>query len=81
MIEDMSTEARNRTLSDWMTRIRTCQVMLPRFQRLEAWESKEITDLLEVVLRVCRWEREVLWRRLLGASEEICRQEASGGLL
>jgi len=44
-------EARNRTLPDWMTRIRTRQIMLPRFQRMEAWGYKEITDLLEAVLR------------------------------
>lgn len=44
-------EARNRTLPDWMTRIRTHQIMLPRFQRMEAWGYREITDLLEAVLR------------------------------
>lgn len=44
-------EARNRTLPDWMTRIRTRQIILPRFQRMEAWGYKEITDLLEAVLR------------------------------
>lgn len=44
-------EARNRTLPDWITRIRTRQIMLPRFQRMEAWGYKEITDLLEAVLR------------------------------
>lgn len=44
-------EARNRMLPDWMTRIRTCQIKLPRFQRMEAWGYKEITDLLEAVLR------------------------------
>ncbi len=44
-------EARNRTLPDWMTRIRTRQIMLPRFQRMEAWGYQEITDLLEAVLR------------------------------
>lgn len=44
-------EARNRTLPDWLTRIRTRQIMLPRFQRMEAWGYKEITDLLEAVLR------------------------------
>ena len=44
-------EARNRTLTDWFTRIRTGQVLLPRFQRYEAWGHREITSLLESVLR------------------------------
>lgn len=44
-------EARNRTLTDWFTRVRTGQVLLPRFQRHEAWGHREITSLLESVLR------------------------------
>lgn len=44
-------EARNRSLPEWMMRIRTRQIMLPRFQRMEAWSSREITDLLNAVLR------------------------------
>jgi hypothetical protein len=44
-------EARNRTLPDWMTKVRTRQIVLPRFQRMEAWGHKEITDLLNAVLR------------------------------
>lgn len=44
-------EARNRTLTDWFTRVRTGQVLLPRFQRHEAWGPREITSLLENVLR------------------------------
>ncbi len=43
-------EARNRFLPDWMTRIRTRQIVLPRFQRMEAWGYKEVTDLLQTVL-------------------------------
>jgi len=43
-------EARNRTLPDWVTRVRTRQVVLPRFQRMEAWGHREITDLLEAVI-------------------------------
>lgn len=44
-------EARNRTLTDWFTRIRTGQVRLPRFQRHEAWGHAEVAGLLEAVLR------------------------------
>ena len=44
-------EARNRTLTDWLTRIRTRQVQLPRFQRFEAWGSREVGALLTTVLR------------------------------
>ena len=44
-------EARNRKLTDWFTRIRTGQILLPRFQRHEAWSHREITSLLESVLR------------------------------
>ena len=44
-------EARNRTLGDWFTRIRTRQLMLPRFQRFEAWTYRHVTGLLDTVLR------------------------------
>ena len=44
-------EARNRTLPNWFARVRTHQIELPRFQRMETWGYKEITDLLEAVLR------------------------------
>ncbi len=44
-------EARNRTLPDWFNRVRTGQIRLPRFQRMEAWSHREITDLLEAVLQ------------------------------
>jgi len=44
-------EARNRTLDDWYTRIRTGQIRLPRFQSYEAWGHIEVTSLLEAVLR------------------------------
>ena len=43
-------EARNRTLSDWLTRVRTRQIVLPRFQRHEAWTPKQIGGLLDNVL-------------------------------
>jgi len=38
-------------LGDWFTRVRTGQVLLPRFQRHEAWGHREITALVESVLR------------------------------
>jgi len=44
-------EARNRTLPEWFERIRTRQISLPRFQRLEAWGSREISSLLTTILR------------------------------
>ncbi|WP_199533087.1 DUF262 domain-containing protein [Thiopseudomonas alkaliphila] len=44
-------EARNRALPDWMTRIRTRQIVLPRFQRFEAWGYGQITSLLNTVLK------------------------------
>jgi hypothetical protein len=44
-------EARNRQLQDWFTRIRTRQLVLPRFQRFEAWTYRHVTGLLDTVLR------------------------------
>lgn len=44
-------EARNRNLSDWFTRIRTRQLALPRFQRFEAWTHRNVSALLDTVLR------------------------------
>ncbi len=44
-------EARNRTLPDWLTRIRTRQIKLPRFQRFEAWTHATVTALLNTVLQ------------------------------
>jgi hypothetical protein len=43
-------DARNRTLSQWLTRIRTGQVQLPRFQRFEAWGPREVEDLTQTVV-------------------------------
>ena len=47
----MGMEARNRSLPDWFTRIRTGQVKLPRFQRFESWSHNEVATLLDSVLR------------------------------
>ncbi|MEO1133133.1 MAG: DUF262 domain-containing protein [Cyanobacteria bacterium J06639_1] len=44
-------EARNRTLPDWLTRIRTHQIALPRFQRYEAWSHSQVTGLLDNVVQ------------------------------
>jgi len=44
-------EARNRNLSDWFARIRSTQVVLPRFQRFEAWTHRNVVGLLDTVLR------------------------------
>jgi hypothetical protein len=47
----MAIEARNRTLPDWFTRIRTGQTVLPRFQRFEAWGHSNITQLFNTILQ------------------------------
>ncbi len=44
-------DARNRSVPDWFDRVRTGQVLLPRFQRHEAWSHNEIASLLDAVLR------------------------------
>jgi len=44
-------EARNRSLPDWFERIRTRQIALPRFQRMEAWGPNEVSGLLATVLQ------------------------------
>jgi len=43
--------ASNRSLPDWITRVRTGQIRLPRFQRFESWGHSEIVTLLDSVLR------------------------------
>lgn len=47
----MAIEARNRTLPDWFTRIRTRQTVLPRFQRFEAWDHENVTQLFNTILQ------------------------------
>jgi hypothetical protein len=44
-------EARNRKLPDWLTKIRTRQIVLPRFQRYEAWSYHQVSELLNTVLK------------------------------
>jgi len=43
-------EARDRRLPEWLTRIRTRQITLPRFQRHEAWTHSTISGLLNNVV-------------------------------
>lgn len=47
----MGMEARNRRVPDWLTRVRTGQLALPRFQRFESWSHNEVITLLDSVLR------------------------------
>ncbi|MEO0127485.1 MAG: DUF262 domain-containing protein [candidate division WOR-3 bacterium] len=44
-------EARERQVKDWLTRVRTGQILLPRFQRFEAWGYNIVADFLTSVLR------------------------------
>ncbi len=44
-------EARQRLAKDWLTKIRTRQILLPRFQRFEAWGSNMAADFLTSVIR------------------------------
>lgn len=48
---ESNVEARNRLLPDWLTKIRTHQIVLPRFQRFQAWSHGQITGLLNNVLQ------------------------------
>src|SRR5439155_26938264 len=44
-------EARNRTLPEWVNRVSSGQIRLPRFQRYEAWGHDRVCGLLQTVLR------------------------------
>lgn len=44
-------EARNRTLPEWLNRVASGQIRLPRFQRHEAWTHDRVSKLLQTVLR------------------------------
>jgi uncharacterized protein with ParB-like and HNH nuclease domain len=44
-------EARERKIKDWFAKIRTHQIVLPRFQRFEAWGPNEIATLLTSIIR------------------------------
>ena len=47
----MPIEARNRLLPDWFTRVRTHQIVLPRFQRFEAWDHSRVTQMYNTILQ------------------------------
>lgn len=44
-------EARQRQLKDWLTKIRTRQILLPRFQRYFTWSPNLAADFLTSILR------------------------------
>jgi hypothetical protein len=44
-------EARNKKIEDWFAMIKQGQVVLPRFQRHEAWRHQQVVGLLENILR------------------------------
>ncbi len=44
-------EARQRQLKDWLTKIRTRQILLPRFQRDFTWSPNLAADFLASILR------------------------------
>lgn len=47
----MAINAQNRSLPDWFTRTRTCQTVLPRFQRFEAWSHANVTQMFNTILQ------------------------------
>jgi hypothetical protein len=47
----MPINAQNRTLPDWFTRVRLLQTKLPRFQRFEAWDHSNVTQMFNTILR------------------------------
>ena len=47
----MAMEARNRTVKDWFSWINDGFIMLPRFQRFEAWSHSQVEGILENILR------------------------------
>jgi hypothetical protein len=44
-------QAQDRTIERWFNRIRTGQLLLPRFQRHEAWPYENVAGLLDSVLK------------------------------
>jgi hypothetical protein len=47
----MAIKADNRPVTDWLTRLKTGQTVLPRFQRHEAWDHSRSTQLFNTILR------------------------------
>ena len=48
-INQQSSKAQDRTLSVWFQKLQNGEIKLPRFQRLQAWDKKRITSLLETI--------------------------------
>jgi hypothetical protein len=44
-------EARNKKIEDWFAMVKQGQMVLPRFQRHEAWRHSQVIGLLENILR------------------------------
>lgn len=44
-------EARNKKIEDWFSMIKQGQIVLPRFQRHEAWRPQQVVGLLENIVR------------------------------
>lgn len=44
-------EARNKKIEDWFSMVKQGQIVLPRFQRHEAWRYGQVVGLLENILR------------------------------
>lgn len=45
-----SSSAQNRSLSDWYSSIKNGHIKLPRFQRMEVWDSWRITSFLNTII-------------------------------
>ena len=71
----MGLEARNRRIPDWLTRVRTGQLVLPRFQRFESWSHSEVSRSLT---RCCVADRlEPHW--CLQSETQNLHQSSCGG--
>lgn len=46
----MSVEARDRKIEIWYKRVKDGEIKLPRFQRLEAWDTSRISSLLNTIV-------------------------------
>ena len=44
-------EARNRSIEEWFANVRQGLVVLPRFQRFEAWDNLQVGAILENIMR------------------------------
>jgi uncharacterized protein with ParB-like and HNH nuclease domain len=46
----MRSEARNRTIDDWLHWINSGQLRLPSFQRGEAWDKRRVASMLSTII-------------------------------